>query len=638
MDKKMVNNKILFKMQVKSFLVHRFICIFILSVFIFGAATNSFSQSVNGLGKYGATFLQISTYARQVAMGEAATGLADDVSLLRYNIGGLSYIEKTTMGINFHNWIKDTRQGAIGVILPKTFGTFGINFTYFNEGEITEFDENFTPTGAIINSSDIELTLGFGIKREIVGLDVFMGAGSKIVRQNLADQTATALGLDLGILIRKGRFSYGATVQNFNITKLKFIDREVSLPETYRGGIGYNNKIGRNFKLNIAADIAWLMDQKIRSYTGIEIIISDVFAIRGGYKFHDFEVNRWGAGLGLYIPMKWLENSRAQLDYALTPLDAFDGFTHRISLAFQFRKLEELGDTEFQAEKIKISELTEQLRQELEAAEKARIAAQEAERRTKEYEKLMAERLERVQQIAKESRGKIEVHTETPTDSVWVTMRINFDFDKANIRPDEYETLHRIAQILNTYPGTKVHISGHTDFIGTEEYNIRLSHRRIDSVMTYLNMKEKIELDRFYYPVGYGKQRPIASNATREGRFKNRRVDFVIYTTDNPPPIPKGSAIKSIKMLDDKTVKIICNGKVNFEGSFISNPDRIVLDFPGIFLLLTESTIKFDNDIFIRARLGYHPEEKFSRIVLDLRTPIKYKVITKDNIIYVRAI
>ncbi len=599
-----------------------------------------FGQTTKGLGKYGASFLQISSSARQVGMGEAFTGLADDINFLRYNIGGLGSVRSTMMSIDLHNWIQDTQQGAIGLALPSQFGIFGVDFRYFNEGTITELNPDFTPTGSEISSNDIALSLGYGSFINLFGRNVSFGGALKIVRQNLAEQTATALGMDLGVLIRTKYLSYGATIQNLGITKLKFIEREDALPEIYRGGIGVHFPIGRNLKVNMDLDLAWMQDQEIRTYYGAEVLISKRLAVRGGYKFHDFEPNRWGTGMGLIIPMTWLANSHTRLDYSFSPLDAFAGSAHRISLVFSFGATTDIRAAGLSAEDAqRISELTDKLQQEVEAAERARLSAEESEKRMQEMEKLMADRLERIQSIAKESKGKIEVLTETPSDdSILVTMRINFDFDKANIRPDEFETMRRVGEILNTYPGTKVHISGHTDFIGTEEYNIRLSHRRVDSVMTFLTQKENVDLDRFFMPVGYGKQRPIASNQTREGRFKNRRVDFVIYTTDNAPPVPEGSAIKDVELADSQTVKIICNGKVGFTDTFLSNPDRIVLDFPGIFLLPTETTIKFTNDIFIRARLGYHQDEKFTRVVLDLRRPIEYRVLPKDNIIYVRAL
>ncbi|MBC8185073.1 PorV/PorQ family protein [candidate division KSB1 bacterium] len=606
---------------------------------IFGFVTTSYSQASNGIGKYGASFLQIANSARQVGLGEAFTGLADDINFLQYNIGALGLVEKATIGLSYHSWIKDTQQGAVGFAAATDYGKFGFSLVYFNEGEITEFDENFQETGSIIGSNDIAMTLGVGYPKNIFGLNISFGGAFKIVRQNLADQSATALGLDLGFLIKYKHISYGATIQNFTITKLKFIEKEDPLPETYRGGVGFNYKVRDNIKINLAADVAWLMDQKLKSYCGAEVVFNKIIAVRGGYKFHDFDANRWGAGTGVIIPVEALGNSYVKVDYAYSPLAAFEGSTHRFSLIIEFDTMEKkptAADILSEEERKKFDALAEQLRLEVEAAEKARLAAQEAEKRTKELEAEMARRLARIKAIADSSQGKIVVHPTSTMDSIRFTMRINFDFDRANIRADEFETMQRVGEILNTYPENKVQLAGHTCFIGTEEYNIRLSHRRVDSVIDFLTAKESVKLDRFFYPVGYGKQKPVASNDTPEGRSMNRRVDFTIFTKTDTPPVPEGSAIKSIEIAENNTVKIICNGKVaNYKDRFLSNPDRIVIDFPNIFLLPEQKTFKFSNDLFLRARLGYHKEEKYTRVVLDLKAPLQYQVAAKDNIIYV---
>ncbi len=616
-------------------------CLIVTMLCIFGLVKFSYSQATNGIGKYGASFLQIANSARQVGMGEAFTGLANDINFLQYNIGALGLVEKASLGLNYHSWIQDTQQGAVGFATATNYGKFGFNLIYFNEGEITEFDENFKATGSIIGSNDIAMTLGVGYPKKLFGLNLSFGGALKVVRQNLADQSATALGLDLGFLIKHKHISYGATIQNFSITKLKFIEKEDPLPETYRGGIGFNYNITDNIKINLASDVAWLSGQKLKSYGGAEIVFNKIIAVRGGYKFHDFDANRWGAGAGVIIPVEALGNSYVKVDYAYSPLSAFEGATHRFSLTIDFDTMEKrptAAEMLSEEERKKFDALAEQLRLEVEAAEKARLAAQDAEKRTKELEAEMARRLARIKAIADSSQGKIVVHPTATMDSVRFTMRINFDFDRANIRLDEFETMHRVGEILNTYPENKVQLAGHTCFIGTEEYNIRLSHRRVDSVMAFLTTKEDVNTNRFFYPVGYGKQKPVVSNDTPEGRSINRRVDFTILTMTDTPAVPEGSAIKSVQIADEKTVQVICNGKVaNYKDEFLSNPDRIVIDFPNIFLLPEQKTFKFSNDLFLRARLGYHKEDKYSRVVLDLKTPLRYQVVAKDNIIYVRA-
>ncbi|MDZ7340015.1 MAG: PorV/PorQ family protein [candidate division KSB1 bacterium] len=603
-------------------------------------SVSSSGQSMNATGKYGAPFLQISPAARPVAMGDAFTGLADDINFLRYNIGGLGYLQKPMLGINFHRWIDDTQQGSIAAAFPTAFGIVGVDFDYFNEGTIAEMDENYALSGAEISSNDVALTLGYGSYINLIKRKISFGGALKIIRQNLADQMATALGIDLGLLYRTKYISYGVTVQNLGVTKLEYLNKQDNLPETYRGGIGLHLPIGDKLLFNTDVDVAYLMDQDIRIYGGAEIVINDLIAARFGYKFHDFEANRWGAGLGLIIPMQWFANSQTRLDYSYSPLKAFDAATHRFSLIFAFNSPTVVpataGITPMDAREI--ARLKEKLQQEVEAAEKARLAAEEAQKRTQLLEEQMRDRLSHIQKIAEESGGKIEVVTKEPGDSVLVSMRINFDFDKADIRPDEYGTMHQVAEILNTYPESQVHISGHTDFIGSDEYNIRLSQRRVDSVMEFLSTRENVTASRFFMPIGYGELRPVDTNASEAGRFRNRRVDFLIYTSQNAPPVPEGSAIKSVTAIDAKTVKITCNGKVRFTDTVMSDPDRIVIDFPGIFLLPTETSFELRQGPFVRARLGFHPADRYSRVVLDLMFPVNYTIETEDNIIYVKIL
>ncbi len=102
---------------------------------------------------------------------------------------------------------------------------------------------------------------------------------------------------------------------------------------------------------------------------------------------------------------------------------------------------------------------------------------------------------------------------------------IHFAFNKYNIKPDSYSILGDVASIINANPQIKkIRVEGHTDWIGSEAYNMKLSQRRADSVVQYLTKKgvpaSKLEA------VGYGKTRPIATNKTAAVRAQYRRVEF----------------------------------------------------------------------------------------------------------------
>ncbi len=100
-----------------------------------------------------------------------------------------------------------------------------------------------------------------------------------------------------------------------------------------------------------------------------------------------------------------------------------------------------------------------------------------------------------------------------------------FDFDKAVIKKKYYSKLDEIADQIKKDPAMKVEIQGHTDSIGSAKYNMGLSKRRANAVRNYFIKKCGIAPDRLT-AVGFGEARPIASNKTKEGRAKNRRVEL----------------------------------------------------------------------------------------------------------------
>jgi outer membrane protein OmpA-like peptidoglycan-associated protein len=103
---------------------------------------------------------------------------------------------------------------------------------------------------------------------------------------------------------------------------------------------------------------------------------------------------------------------------------------------------------------------------------------------------------------------------------------ILFDFDKATLRRNVEFNLVKIATILNQFGEMKILIEGHTDSIGTEEYNLGLSKRRALAVQEFL-ISQDVDEGRLSSE-GYGEGRPVADNSTEEGRQLNRRVDLVI--------------------------------------------------------------------------------------------------------------
>ncbi len=103
---------------------------------------------------------------------------------------------------------------------------------------------------------------------------------------------------------------------------------------------------------------------------------------------------------------------------------------------------------------------------------------------------------------------------------------INFAFDKADLLPESFPVLDNAIKLLNDKPNVNVEIEGYCDFIGSEEYNQKLSVERAQTVKNYL-VSKGIPEGRLT-TIGYGKRDPIADNKTEEGRALNRRIVFRI--------------------------------------------------------------------------------------------------------------
>ena len=104
-----------------------------------------------------------------------------------------------------------------------------------------------------------------------------------------------------------------------------------------------------------------------------------------------------------------------------------------------------------------------------------------------------------------------------------------FETGKSEVKIDSYPELDRLIQLMMDVPTLKIELSGHTDNVGNDEYNLNLSQRRADAVRAYLTSRG-VDKSRVL-AVGYGESKPVDSNDTKDGRANNRRTEFEI--TDN---------------------------------------------------------------------------------------------------------
>jgi outer membrane protein OmpA-like peptidoglycan-associated protein len=108
---------------------------------------------------------------------------------------------------------------------------------------------------------------------------------------------------------------------------------------------------------------------------------------------------------------------------------------------------------------------------------------------------------------------------------------VEFDFNLFNIRPEEERKLDSAALLLEKFPYSTVVVSGHTDSVGTNTYNIKLGYNRAKEVSDYVRTwlsRKKVHLLNDLEIRTYGEVEPVAPNSTDEGRQRNRRVEIAI--------------------------------------------------------------------------------------------------------------
>ena len=125
---------------------------------------------------------------------------------------------------------------------------------------------------------------------------------------------------------------------------------------------------------------------------------------------------------------------------------------------------------------------------------------------------------------------------------------VHFGFDKDNLTKTAKEALDQLATDVPNAKGYLITVEGGTDSVGNADYNYGLSERRADAVIQYLASQHSIPPHKIYL-IGLGKDKPVDSNKTRDGRAKNRRVDVRLMTNtaegatpaqqpSTPPPAP----------------------------------------------------------------------------------------------------
>ena len=135
------------------------------------------------------------------------------------------------------------------------------------------------------------------------------------------------------------------------------------------------------------------------------------------------------------------------------------------------------------------------------------------------------------------------------------TSRVNFEFGEAALIPASRDIADAVADVLRRYPALRVRVGGHTDAVGSDAFNLRLSQDRAQAVVDYL-VGAGVAADRLV-AVGYGEREPIASNDTETGRALNRRVAFTVLNPEAAETVRRSTTTEAEGVDRDRVREIL---------------------------------------------------------------------------------
>jgi len=296
--------------------------------------------------------LRVAVAPRPAAMGEAFSGLADDVNAIAYNPGGLGFLERQEIALMHNQFINGVTQDYVAYALPThRLGTLAVSANLLKVEPFKAFDQNDQPIGEV-SADDLALSGAYAVSWR--GLSV--GGAFKHITSRLAETTARGAAYDAGAVVRFQRgFSLGASVQNLG-KGLKYDQESAPLPRMTRGGMAWKGPfLWPRSTAAVMVEGGFPNDRKPFVSGGGELRFHPLMALRVGYRGSQDDELKFSWGAGFKIPLRrgggsssseptWeVRYDRAEavlpaeleIDYAFVKLGDL-GITHRISLLMRF--------------------------------------------------------------------------------------------------------------------------------------------------------------------------------------------------------------------------------------------------------------------------------------------------------------
>jgi len=411
--------------------------------------------------------------ARPVAMGEAFTGLADDINAIYWNPAGLVNVNLKQAAFMRAQWFQDISFNWAAYAQPAFGGNVGLSLFYLGSGSIQKYDNAGNSQNDTYSDYDSALSLSYARTVKNIPLGVTL----KVLNSKLEDESATGFAADVGMkkqITTSHELTLGVAVQNIG-AGLKYVKESSPLPLTVRTGVSL--KAWKN-RLLVASDLDFPADNEISAHAGVEYGC-DVGPMRLlpriGYKTNTVKDMNVLSGLSLGFGVNYGDLC---INYAWVPYWEL-GDTNRIDVGFKFGN-----------------------------QKKNKVLKGKPGAAAIEY-----------------SPGKYEC-----VECVNIAAEnVHFDFGSYTVKDSETPLLDTIAELLLKYDPYSIHIAGYSDSLEYYQHlGLDLSQKRADFVMQYLITKgvsaEKMTA------TGYGKDEPNRSGFAEESGAASRRVEFMITT------------------------------------------------------------------------------------------------------------
>jgi outer membrane protein OmpA-like peptidoglycan-associated protein len=499
----------------------------ILTIIAVVLTLQSFGGNPDRIGESGASQLLINGWARSTGLWDTYTSRVMGIEAMGLNVAGLAHVQKMEAAFSQTLWFQGSETSVSQAGFATKLGAdnvIGINLFSLNVGDIQRTTVN-NPEGAGLGTFRPRfLNLGVSFARKFSNR-IYGGATIKIINESIENVSATGVALDAGLqylLGKKEELRFGVGIRNIG-TPMKYNGDGFSFRGDAPSGEDYQLTLSQNsnkFELPIQLNIGitydiWMGPEYVcngaynlhrltlgGSFTsnsygkdffggGLEYAFKELFMFRFGYRHEQDIMNPdlrttahtgYAGGLSVDVPFK--DNGPSLgIDYSYRTSDPWGG-THSIGIRFGLGDGSDCGD----------------------GVEEG-VDAFEGEK-TKKGKPI---------KLSKKEKATIEE----------IAGSIGFEFGSANLTEEAKTELVRLSELLNEKPEAKINVEAHTDNVGSDADNIKLSEERANTVKMFLT-ENGVDASRIT-AVAFGSKKPIADNQTEEGRAKNRRVELSVY-------------------------------------------------------------------------------------------------------------